>query len=131
MRIFLAVVSSTAWLLLSAQSASAQTQTYSCKEIKIPMRDGVSLAADVYIPRQGDGRFPVVVERTPYNKNDCRYSAAEYLVRRGYAVVIEDERGRYSSGGEYYWWRDTAWGALQDGYDTIEWAAQQPWSMMA
>ncbi len=112
------------WLCVAPVAA----QTYTCKEVMIPMRDGVKLAADVYLPTQGKGPFPVIVERTPYNKNDCRYEAGDYFARRGYATIIEDERGRYNSEGDYYWWRDHAWGDHQDGYDTIEWAAKQPWS---
>lgn len=114
--------------LVLALAKLASAQTYECREVQIPMRDGVNLAADVYVPTQGTGPFPVIVERTPYNKSDCHYSAAQYYARRGYVVVIEDERGRYNSGGEYYWWRDHGWGAHQDGYDTIEWAATQLWS---
>lgn len=114
--------------LVLALAKLASAQTYECREVQIPMRDGVNLAADVYVPTQGRGPFPVIVERTPYNKSDCHDSAAQYYARRGYVVVIEDERGRYNSDGEYYWWRDHGWGAHQDGYDTIEWAATQPWS---
>jgi uncharacterized protein len=114
--------------LVAALSPTAAAQTYQCREVKIPMRDGVNLAADVYVPTQGNGPFPVIVERTPYNKNDCKYDDARYYAARGYVVVIEDERGRYQSEGDYYWWRDHGWGEHRDGYDTIEWAATQSWS---
>jgi putative CocE/NonD family hydrolase len=96
------------------------------KNISIPMRDGVSLAADLYIPSGSGARFPVIVLRTPYHKDTYRGSTlpADFFARRGYAVVSQDVRGKWSSEGEY---------AVQshdrsDGYDTIEWAARQPWS---
>ncbi|MCU1237039.1 MAG: hypothetical protein JWP63_5006, partial [Candidatus Solibacter sp.] len=90
--------------------------------IKIPMRDGVRLATDLYLPA-GVPRAPVILVRTPYKKevNDMR---ARYYAHRGYAVAIQDVRGRFASEGE--------WEALvhepKDGYDTIEWLAAQPWS---
>jgi putative CocE/NonD family hydrolase len=81
------------------------------------MRDGVQLRADLYRP-QADGQFPVLLERTPYNKSmgsDFGLRAAA----RGYIVVIQDVRGRYSSEGDWYTFKNES----SDGYDTIEWAA--------
>lgn len=96
------------------------------KNLPVPMRDGVDLAADLYLPRSAAGRFPVIVLRTPYNKDTYRGSTgpAEFFAGQGYAVVSQDVRGKWSSGGEY---------TVQsldrdDGYDTIDWAARQPWS---
>jgi len=91
----------------------------------VPMRDGVRLAADVWRP-QGDGKFPVLITRTPYNRK--REPAGDTIFRkaveRGYAVVMQDVRGRYGSEGEFNpYFQDG-----KDGYDTIEWAAAQPWS---
>jgi len=101
--------------------------TFTCKEVQVPMRDGVALAADLYLP-DGPGPFPVIVERTPYNKNNCDWRQASYFAERGYAVLIQDVRGRHRSPGDFYWFRDEGWGRRQDGYDTIEWAGTQPWS---
>lgn len=101
--------------------------TFTCKEIKVPMRDGTQLATDLYLP-DGNGPFPVVIERTPYDKGDCGNGVAPYLAQRGYVVLIQDVRGRFNSPGEFYNFRDEGWGKNQDGYDTIEWAAKQAWS---
>lgn len=100
---------------------------YTCTEVQVPMRDGLELATDLYLP-MGTGPFPVVIERTPYDKNDCNWRRAPYFAERGYAVLIQDVRGRFASPGTFYQYRDEGWGRLQDGYDTIEWAGTQPWS---
>lgn len=93
--------------------------------VAIPMRDGVTLYADVYRP-VGEGRHPVIVSRTPYSteRSPSAYAAAVFFSRRGYAYVFQDVRGRHESEGRWEPFRDDA----QDGYDTIEWAAAQPWS---
>ncbi|MBI4481068.1 MAG: CocE/NonD family hydrolase [Acidobacteria bacterium] len=100
---------------------------FTCNEVQVPMRDGTKLAADLYLP-EGPGPWPVIVERTPYNKNNCKFSQAPYFAERGYAVLIQDVRGRYRSPDDFYWYRDEGWGKRQDGYDTIEWAGTQSWS---
>jgi len=105
-------------------------QTVHEKNVAVPMRDGTVLRANVTRP-DADGRFPVLVERTPYNKeagSENAVGAPEYFARRGYAVVIQDVRGRFASDGDFYPFRDDGAGRLRDGYDTIEWAARQPWS---
>src|SRR5262249_1622165 len=69
------------------------------KAVPVPMRDGTRLAADVYRPR-ADGRFPAVVERTPYNREESvilRTRTSQYLAERGFAVVVQDVRGRFGS----------------------------------
>jgi putative CocE/NonD family hydrolase len=110
-------------------AASAFPQSFECREVLAPMRDGVRLATDVYVPvGQGAGPFPVVIERTPYNKGDCGNVHAQYFASRGYVAMVQDERGRHRSEGVYYWLRDEGWGDRRDGYDTIEWAAAQPHS---
>ena len=93
--------------------------------VAIPMRDGVVLYADVYRPI-GEGKHPVIVSRTPYSteRAPSAYSAAVYFSRRGYVYVFQDVRGRHESEGRWEPFRDD----LNDGYDTIEWAAAQPWS---
>ena len=89
------------------------------------MRDGVILRADVLRPKK-EGAFPVLLYRTPYGKHFAReeYKTFEHAVARGYAVVIQDVRGRYKSDGEFRAYENEG----RDGYDTIEWAAKQPWS---
>ena len=77
------------------------------RDMMIPMRDGVRLATDLYHPATGgkpaDGRFPVILERTPYNKAAPReVQKAKYFARRGYVCVIQDVRGRFGSEGEWY-----------------------------
>jgi putative CocE/NonD family hydrolase len=97
------------------------------KNVMIPVRDGTKLAADIYRPaRDGkpvEGRFPVVLTRTPYNKNGAS-NEGRYYAQRGYVVVANDVRGRYASEGT---WRLIADDPL-DGYDVVEWIAAQPWS---
>ena len=94
------------------------------KDVPVPMRDGVKLAADVYRP-DAPGRFPVIVLRTPYNKaTPDEVQNSRWYAERGYVVVNEDVRGRFASGGDFYTYRHEA----QDGYDTDAWAAVQPWS---
>ncbi len=95
------------------------------RDVAVPMRDDAVLRADVYRP-QRDGRFPVLVYRTPYGKHHAAESYQTHLkaVARGYVVVLQDVRGRYASGGRFDPYRQEG----PDGYDTIEWAASQPWS---
>ena len=94
-------------------------------DVAVPMRDSVVLRADVLRPRR-EGRFPVLVYRTPYGKHDAitDYPTFRRAVERGYAVVVQDVRGRYASDGTFEPYRLEG----RDGYDTIEWAAAQSWS---
>jgi uncharacterized protein len=105
---------------ISITTAQSQTLYLVVVEngVRIKMRDGVSLVADVYRPK-GEGKFPVLLERTPYDRKE-ESSMAYELSSHGYVVVLQDTRGRYESGGNFYPFRDEA----QDGYDTVEWAAQ-------
>jgi uncharacterized protein len=91
----------------------------------VPMRDGVRLRADILRPA-GPGPFPTLVYRTPYDKEQEQreYSTFQRALERGYALVVEDVRGRYASEGEFRPYEQEG----NDGYDTIEWAARQPWS---
>jgi uncharacterized protein len=97
------------------------------RNVAVPMRDGVMLRADLYRPA-APGRYPTLVYRTPYGKDDLFEHGSEALLSRGpragYAVVVQDVRGRYNSDGEFRAYHQEG----QDGYDTIEWAAAQPWS---
>jgi putative CocE/NonD family hydrolase len=90
-----------------------------------PMRDGVRLATDVYLP--GAGAHPAVLVRLPYDKNG-RYcwmpAIAEHVVARGYAFVVQDVRGKFRSEGEPLAFVNE----VADGHDTLAWLAGQPWS---
>jgi putative CocE/NonD family hydrolase len=90
-------------------------------DVKVPMRDGVVLVADVYRPR-APGRFPVLLTRTPYDRRHPETGL--FFASHGYVVVLQDPRGRYGSEGEFYPFRDEA----RDGYDTVEWAAALPYA---
>jgi len=110
-------------------------------DIMVTVRDGVRLATDIYRPAKAgtpvEGAFPVILERTPYDKTAAsrselrvgeteamsRLTVAEYFVRHGYVVVYQDCRGRYGSEGGFTKYLDDA----ADGYDTVAWIAQQPW----
>ena len=99
------------------------------KDLVQPMRDGTPLRADVYLP-EGDGPFPALVERTPYGKENSpekQVGAPEFFASQGYAVVVQDVRGRFASEGRFVPFHDDGWGANRDGYDTVEWIAAQPW----
>lgn len=118
------------WFSLTTKSqqtpdSTAKENYVSERDVAVPMRDGVVLRADVLRPG-GEGRFPVLVYRTPYGKKDALkdYTTFRHAVERGYAVVVQDVRGRYDSGGEFRPYQNEG----HDGYDTIEWAAMQPWS---
>ena len=100
------------------------------RKVMMPMRDGVRLATDIYRPK-GEGRVPTIFVRTPYNFNfwDVRnrvpadMTAALTAVRRGYAYVVQNERGHYFSEGNY-----DILGSPTDGYDALEWLSGRPWS---
>ena len=94
------------------------------KNLPMRARDGVTLCADVYRP-DAEGKFPVLVVRTPYDKSgEMALTEKDYFPRHGYVVVVQDTRGRYSSGGEF----DPFVNEAADGYDAIEWASALPWS---
>ena len=117
-----------------AESSQAEAKQMANRQSKAqynvpnPMRDGTTLRSDVYLPN-GKGPFPTLVTRTPYNKLQSNMVPTyERLAESGYAVVAQDIRGRWASDGEFHpmFNRDCKDG--EDGYDTIEWAADQPWS---
>ncbi len=98
------------------------------RDVMVPMRDGVLLATDIYAPALGglvqQGPWPVIMERTPYNKlrNDLA-AVGRFFARHGYVTVIQDVRGRFGSDGEWYPF------ALEgeDGVDALEWVVAQAW----
>jgi putative CocE/NonD family hydrolase len=98
-------------------------------DLEMLTRDGTVLRADVVRP-DGPGRYPAIVSRTPYNKTAQfdmhRYLSPMAAARAGYAFVLQDIRGRYASEGEWDFMELTAANEA-DGYDTIEWVAEQPW----
>jgi uncharacterized protein len=110
------------------QTTSAPT-TYATRtdfNLRVKMRDGVELSADVTRPT-AEGRFPVILARTPYNKASGgkeRVELLRYFASRGYVFVAMDVRGRGDSDGEWLPYRHDG----ADGYDAIEWCAAQPWS---
>ena len=92
-----------------------------------PMRDGVRLATDVYLPKDGEGPFPAIFIKTPYNFNKLGGAQLEWgieAIERGYAFVVQNERGRYYSEGEW----EILGHPRTDGYDSISWIAEQDWS---
>ncbi len=91
--------------------------------VQIPMRDGASLAANIYLPGK-PGHLPVILERTPYGKGTTITPNYQALLEHGYAVVVEDVRGRYESEGIF----DPLRQEPADGDDTLNWIARQPWS---
>ena len=90
--------------------------------VKATMRDGTVLRADVYRP-SAEGRYPVLLQRTPYNKSGG-VDAGYRMAAAGYVAIIQDVRGRFTSEGEWYPFLHES----QDGYDTVEWAASLPYS---
>ncbi|MCD6362370.1 MAG: CocE/NonD family hydrolase [Armatimonadetes bacterium] len=93
-------------------------------DVEVPMRDGVILRANVFRP-DAPGKFPGLLMRTPYGKGG-RGGYARH-VRAGYAVVAMDSRGRYTSDGQYANFVVEHTGDAEDGYDSVEWLAAQPW----
>jgi putative CocE/NonD family hydrolase len=111
-------------ILTFAQSAVPATESYPVQvqtNVRVRMRDGVSLVCDIYRPK-AEGRFPVLLIRTPYNRKDP--ATGMYLASHGYVSIHMDTRGRFDSEGEFYPFRHEA----NDGYDTVEWAASLPYS---
>ena len=110
-------------LLVAATATAAERYEVTIERgVAAKMRDGVTLRADIYRPK-AEGKFPVLLQRTPYDKRgevDFGLKAAA----RGYVVIIQDVRGRYTSEGEWYTFKHES----DDGYDTVEWAAALPYS---
>jgi putative CocE/NonD family hydrolase len=105
--------------LLAAESFAVKVE----RDVSAKMRDGVTLRADIYRP-DADGKFPVLLQRTPYNKSGGSVNFAYLAAAHGYVVVIQDVRGRYTSEGDWYPFIHEA----EDGYDAVEWAAALPYS---
>ena len=100
------------------------------RNVMVPMTDGTRLAIDIYRP-DAPGKFPALVERTPYDKtksSEIQVGAHTFFAERGYVFMVQDTRGRFASGGEFYPFLDDGSLRNRDGYDTVQWIAQQPWS---
>ena len=99
------------------------------RKVMMPMPDGVRLATDIYRPKNAAGKVPTIWVRTPYNVNfwdiqngvPADMNAALTAVKKGYAYVVQSERGRYFSGGEY----EILGKPQTDGYDMLTWIAKQ------
>ena len=111
---------------VTAQSAGSY-DVIAATNVMVAARDGVKLGTDIYRPAKNglpvDGKFPTILQRTPYNK-ERDAALAEYFVPWGYVVVLQDVRGRYASEGH---WRPIA-DDPNDGADTTAWIIEQPWS---
>ena len=125
----------------AATDVGEALESHLTSDIMIPARDGVRLATDVYRPARGgkpvEGRFPVILERTPYGKTvvsrseriatdpvpKSRAEVAAFFVSRGYVVVYQDCRGRYGSEGKFVKYLSDG----DDGFDTCKWLLDQPW----
>ena len=109
---------------MSDSLSSALSQPFDLKiDAQVPMSDGVNLSTDIYLPKTG-GPFPALLVRTIYdNQNSHLIDAAEKFMARGYAVVMQDCRGRFDSDGDWQPYVNEA----QDGHDTQEWIGSQDW----
>ena len=110
----LAVVAHCAW--------AADYAVVAERGVVTKMRDGTALRADIYRPK-AEGKFPVLLQRTPYDKTNSTGFGLRGAAL-GYVVIVQDVRGRYSSDGEWYPFKNES----NDGYDTVEWAASFPYS---
>jgi len=123
LRVILALCAVALWAprgVRAQQSYEVITQN----DVEMKTRDGVKLYANIYRPK-ADGKFPVILMRTPYDKSTRWAVWPEYeMATHGYVVIVQDVRGRYTSDGEWYPFRHES----EDGYDTIEWAAALPFS---
>ena len=110
-------------LCLTPRACFAQPESVVVEhDVAAKMRDGVVLKADIYRPK-ADGKYPVLLQRTPYDKTYAK-TFGMHAAEHGYVVVVQDVRGRYASDGDWYPFRHES----EDGYDTVEWAAGLPQS---
>lgn len=102
--------------------------------VMVPMRDGVTLASRIYIPKNADGPLPAILWRSPYNFSEKMQPNPDYsdanlkfaldAIRHGYVFVMQNERGKFFSGGDW----EILGRPRSDGYDTLTWIADQSWS---
>jgi hypothetical protein len=108
-----------------SQQVAAYAHGAAKQTAMVAMRDGVHLATDFYLPT-GNGPFPVILSRTPYDRLKGQ-GGASGLTGSAYVYVIQDMRGRFASEGENLPFIGCGWSEHQDGVDTIAWLRQQPW----
>ena len=116
--------------LISLQCVSLSCRAQStAKTEMVAMSDGTRLSTDVYLPKNQDGPFPVILLRTPYNKNGNQ-GTADAVSRYGFALVVQDLRGRFASEGHHaiIFGNEGTGGEHKDGHDTLNWVASQDWS---
>jgi putative CocE/NonD family hydrolase len=108
-----------------SQAYASRNEIRIQRQMPVAMRDGTILYADVYLPVK-PGKYPTIITRTPYGlqREGVVHQTMIKFAQQGYAVIVQDVRGRYESDGKWEPFRDEA----KDGYDTIEWAAKQPFS---
>ncbi len=114
------------WVQVTGLACNAQP---SAQTQMVAMSDGVRLATDVYLPKTGEAPFPTILIRTPYNKSGSK-GIADLVGRMGYALVVQDLRGRFASEGHHaiIFANEGIGGTHQDGHETIAWVAGQKWS---
>lgn len=110
------------FLATATQAEDSQRLFVFESDLRIPMRDGARLAANVFFPK-GDGPWPVILYRTPYGKGDEKWSGAGKSAAKGYVTVVQECRGSGKSDGIWEPFRHEA----QDGFDTLEWVGKQTW----
>ena len=110
-----------AWLIIS-YSVMASDGVVVKLDVKVPMRDGIRLSTNIFLPNT-EGIFPTILLRTPYGNGDANNDIAIAYAKAGYAYVIQDTRGRFESQGVFNPFMDEA----QDGYDCQEWISRQSW----
>ena len=110
------------WLSAAAVRAAEPFEVTIEHGVAVKMRDGALLRADIYRPK-AEGKYPVLLQRTPYNKAGGTGFGLK-AAARGYVVIIQDVRGRFTSEGDWYPFKHES----QDGFDTVEWAAALPYS---
>jgi hypothetical protein len=124
----LVLVAATVGIALRAQTATEADTVVVSRHVMVRMRDGVRLATDVYLPARAGtalpGPFPVIVSRTPYNKDGEADGWPLWFAARGYAAVVQDVRGRYRSEGRWRPLRDDG----PDGAGLATWIGGQPWA---
>src|SRR5215213_894852 len=103
-------------------SAFLPSSVHVLNDVPVPMRDGVRLSADVYLPDAVPGPWPVLLARTPYD-NNLLMDLGFFWAQHGYVYVAQDVRGRYDSEGQFVPWDHET----DDGYDTLEWIGAQTW----
>jgi putative CocE/NonD family hydrolase len=112
-----------AFVGIGIAASATSLEIVSRLHVPVPMQDGVRLSANVFLPAE-TGRFPTILVRTPYNKGEDLLANFRSFLEHGYAMVVEDARGRNESEGVF----DPFGQEPKDGNDTLNWIARQPWS---